>query len=92
MMQVLQTPRFSKQLKKLKRNQKEALDKAVKAVVENPLIGIQKQGDLHYLRVYKFTMLRQQALLAYSYDDEKIIVTLPGVGSHENFYRDMKRF
>jgi len=91
MMQVLQTPGFSKQLKKLKRNQKEALDKAVKAVVENPLIGIQKQGDLHYLRVYKFTMLRQQALLAYSYDDEKIIVTLLGVGSHENFYRDMKR-
>jgi mRNA-degrading endonuclease RelE of RelBE toxin-antitoxin system len=29
--------------------------------------------------------------LAYTYDDEKIIVTLLAVGSHENFYRDLKR-
>jgi len=90
-MQVLQTPRFSKQLKKLKVNQKEALDKAVQKVADNPLIGIQKRGDLDYLRIYKFTMLKQQVLLAYSYDDEQIIIKLIGVGSHENFYRDIKR-
>jgi len=91
MMQVLQTPRFSRQLKKLKKNQKEAVDQAVQDVMEEPLIGTQKKGDLNYLRVYKFTMLHQQALLAYSYDNENIIVKLLGVGSHENFYRDMKK-
>ena len=90
-MQVLQTPRFSKQLKKLKPIQKDALDKAVQKVVDNPFIGIQKRGDLNYLRVYKFKMLKQQALLAYSYDEGRLIIKLLGVGSHENFYRDLKR-
>ncbi len=91
-MQVLQTPRFAKQVKKLKANQKQALDEAVKALVDNPLLGVQKRGDLDYLRVYKFNMLKQQTLLAYSYDDGKIIINLLGIGSHENFYRDLKRF
>jgi mRNA-degrading endonuclease RelE of RelBE toxin-antitoxin system len=91
MMNILQTPRFAKQLKKLKPNQKKILDEAVKQVADNPLIGVQKRGDLSFLRVYKFKMQQQQALLAYIYDDEKIIVTLLTVGSHENFYRDLKR-
>ena len=88
---VLQTPSFSKQLKKLKANQKEALDEAVKAAIANPLIGIQKRGDLDYLRVYKFNMLKQQALLAYSYDDGQLTIKLLAIGSHENFYRNLKR-
>jgi len=90
-MKIEQTPRFAKQLKKLKPNQKQALDKAVKALVENPMLGVQKHGDLDYLRVYKFSMLKQQALLAYSFDDGLLIITLLAVGTHENFYRDMKR-
>jgi len=91
MIQALQTPRFSKQLKKLKPNQKKYLDDAIKVVVDDPLIGIQKRGDLNYLRIYKFSMLKQQALLAYSYDEERVIIKLLGIGSHENFYRDLKR-
>ena len=90
-MLLLQTPRFAKQLKKLKVNQKQALDEAVKAIADNPLIGVQKRGDLSFLRVYKFNMLQQQALLAYSYDDGKLIIKLLAIGSHENFYRDLKR-
>ncbi|MDQ7004924.1 MAG: type II toxin-antitoxin system RelE/ParE family toxin [Ghiorsea sp.] len=90
-MNIQQTPRFAKQVKKLKANQKVALDEAVKVILDNPMVGVQKRGDLSFLRIYKFKMLEQQALLAYSYDDEKIIVTLLAVGSHENFYRDLKR-
>ena len=90
-MNIQQTPRFAKQVKKLKANQKQALDTAVKLVAGNPTLGTQKRGDLSFLRVYKFKMLEQQALLAYSYDDEKIIITLLAVGSHENFYRGLKR-
>jgi len=90
-MQVLQTPRFARQIKKLKPNQKKDLDHAVKVVMDDPLIGTQKHGDLNYLRVYKFNMLKQQTLLAYSYDEESIMIKLLGVGAHENFYRDLKR-
>ena len=90
-MQVVQVPRFAKQVKKLKPNQKQALDEAVRAIIDNPQLGIQKKGDLSYLRVYKFTMLKQQALLAYSYNDKQLIIQLLAVGSHENFYGDLKR-
>jgi hypothetical protein len=33
---------------------------------------------------------KTQALLAYS-DDGKLIIKLLAIGSHENFYRDLKR-
>ena len=91
MIQVLQTPRFAKQLKKLKANQKKDLDAAIQKVINDPLSGIQKRGDLDYLRVYKFNMCKQQTLLAYSYGEGKLIIELLGVASHENFYRDLKR-
>jgi len=90
-MQLLQTPRFARQLKKLKPNQKKDLDAAVRKIADDPLRGIQKRGDLDYLRVYKFKMVNQQSLLAYTYDAGRLVIELLGVGSHENFYRDLKR-
>ncbi|MEE8056468.1 MAG: type II toxin-antitoxin system RelE/ParE family toxin [Pseudomonadales bacterium] len=88
---VLQTPSFKKSVKKLKTNQKKDLDKAVKALVFDPFLGEQKKGDLSYLRVYKFKMVKQLMLLGYCYDDGTLTLELMALGSHENFYRDMKR-
>ncbi len=51
----------------------------------------QKRGDLDFLQVYKFRMNNQLTLLAYSYEEQIITLTLLDVGSHENFYRDIKR-
>jgi mRNA-degrading endonuclease RelE of RelBE toxin-antitoxin system len=90
-MQVLQTPTFTKAVKKLHANQKRDLDKAVRTLVENPLIGELKKGDLGFLRVYKFKMTKQLTLLGYHYDGDSIVLTLMALGSHENFYRDIKR-
>lgn len=89
--QVLQTATFNKAIKKLKPNQKADLDNAVKALIDNPLLGEKKRGDLAYLRVYKFNMVKQLTLLGYSYEDGAVILELLNLGSHENFYRDMKR-
>lgn len=58
--------------------------------MENPNIGERKKGDLAFLRVYKFKLLNQEVLLGYTYEEEKIILTLLKLGSHENFYRDIK--
>ncbi len=88
---VLQTPIFKKVVKKLKKNQKKELDSAIKALVKKPKLGEQKKGDLTYLRVYKFKMNKQLTLLGYSYDDGALILELIALGSHENFYRDIKR-
>lgn len=88
---VLQTPTFKKAVKKLKPNQKNDLDNSVKELIENPLLGKQKKGDLAFLRVHKFKMVNQLTLLGYSYDEDVLTLELMALGSHENFYRDIKR-
>lgn len=88
---VHQTSAFKKSVKRLKSNQKKDLDHAVKHVVQNPLAGERKQGDLDYLRVYKFKMVNQLTLLGYNYEDGAIVLTLMAVATHENFYRSLKR-
>ena len=88
---VLQTPSFKKSVKKLKPNQKSELDVAIKALMAKPSLGEQKKGDLAFLRVYKFKMNRQLTLIGYSFDDGTLTLELMALGSHENFYRDIKR-
>jgi mRNA-degrading endonuclease RelE of RelBE toxin-antitoxin system len=89
--QVLQTPTFKKAVKKLHKNQKADLDEAIKELIIDPLLGEQKKGDLAFLRVYKFSMVNQLTLLGYSYEDGTVILELMALGSHENFYRDIKK-
>ena len=90
-MQVVQTKRFERVYKKLHKNQLSDVNRAIKEIIENPQIGEQKKGDLAEIMVYKFKMVNQLTLLAYSYDDEKVILTFIALGTHENFYRDIKR-
>ena len=87
---VLQTPSFRKAVKKLHRNQKQELDKAVGTLMKDPLLGEKKKGDLLFLRVYKFKMINQLYLLGYSYEKDAVVLELLALGSHENFYRDFK--
>ena len=88
---VVQTPSFKKAVKKLKPSQKQDLDIAVKTLMQDPKLGEQKKGDLAFLRVYKFKMSKQLTLIGYSYEDGALVLELITLGSHENFYRDLKR-
>lgn len=90
-MQVIQYPSFEKALKKLHANAKRDLDKAVRELTRDPLTGDMKKGDLSGVRVYKFKMVHQLTLLAYMYDETHEILTLLALGSHENFYRNLKK-
>jgi mRNA-degrading endonuclease YafQ of YafQ-DinJ toxin-antitoxin module len=89
--QVLQTASFKKAVKKLHKNQKADLDEAVRVLIDEPLNGEQKKGDLSFMRVYKFNMVKQLTLLGYSYEDGTVILELIALGTHENFYRDIKK-
>lgn len=89
-MRILVTPTFSRSVKKLHAGQKADLDAAVKNVAENPLLGDAKVGDLTGVRVFKFRLVNQLCLLAYTQVDEETIKLL-AFGSHENFYRDLKQ-
>ena len=89
-MRILVTPTFERAAKKLHPQQKTDLDAAVRLIVSDTEIGEAKVGDLLGIRVYKFRMLNQLYLLSYRVMDEGSIKLLT-VGSHENFYRDLKR-
>ncbi len=87
--EVLQAAAFARAYKKLHQNQKQDVDDAVALIVKNPDIGEPKRGDLAGVYVYKFKSQNQQMLLAYEYDPKTRLLLL--LGSHENFYRDLKR-
>ncbi len=87
--QVIQSAAFRRAYKRLHPNQKADVDDAVQAIVANPEIGEAKKGDLAGVYVYKFQCVGQLALLAYEYDLATRFLLL--LGSHENFYRELKR-
>lgn len=89
-MRILVTPSFVRATKKLHRPQKADLDEAVRAISTDSEIGEAKVGDLAGVRVYKFRLSNQLCLLAYRIIDEDSLKLLT-FGSHENFYRDLKR-
>jgi mRNA-degrading endonuclease RelE of RelBE toxin-antitoxin system len=88
---IEQTVHFQRTIKKFKKNQKTALDSAVKIIINDPEIGDLKVGDLSGVRVYKYKMVSSQYLLAYVYDEVINKITLLAIGVHENFYRDLKK-
>ena len=88
--EIIQSPIFAKQKKKLHKQQIKDLDKAVKSVINDSTIGNMKVGDLQGIRVYKFKSKKQQILLAYEVIDSTLY--LYTFGSHENFYRDLKKY
>ena len=90
-MTVLQKPSFRKVYKKLKPNQKIDADAAIDVIISSPEeVGTQKKGDLSGVYVYKFKMVGQLTLIAYTFEEGNIVLTLLAIGSHENFYRDLK--
>lgn len=90
-MNIVQTPTFSKEAKKLHKNQKKDLDQAVNEIVADPSVGEMKKGDLSGVQVYKFKMVGQLTLLAYEFYGDELRLVLLALGSHENFYRGLKK-
>jgi hypothetical protein len=89
MIEVLQSTGFRRAYKRPKPNRKADVDEAVNTIVEDPTLGEAKKGDLAGVFVYKFQCVGSRFLLAYEYDPNTRWLLL--VGTHENFYRDLKR-
>ena len=86
---VYQTAVFKRAYKRLQANQKADVDDAVANIVRDPSVGEAKKGDLAGVLVHKFKCNGQLTLLAYEYDPGTRQLLL--LGSHENFYRELKR-
>ena len=90
-MKIQITPRFERGVKKLHESEVQSLNQAIKVIANSPLIGEAKKGDLVGVRVYKYKHAQQQLLLAYMVDSANDQIILMGHGTHENFYRDLKK-
>ena len=84
------TPTFQRTVKKLHAPDKLAVDNAIRTIMAQPDVGDAKKGDLLGVLVYKFKLNKQEVLLSYRLESEEELMLLT-LGSHENFYRDMKR-
>ncbi len=90
-MKIQFTPRFERNIKRLHSNEIQSLNQAIKAIAGHPLAGDAKKGDLAGVRVYKYKHNQQQLLLAYMVDADNDQIILIAHGTHENFYRDLKK-
>ena len=87
-------PPAAKYLKKIKdKNLKKLYENAVKAILDNPLLGAEKKGDLKGVRSYDIYYNRTNYELAYTveYGNNTVIVVILA-GTRENFYEQLKRY
>ena len=89
-MKVYQSSSFTKKVKKLKKKEKEVLDKEIRSIIKNPSIGYEKKGDLRGIFVHKFKVKQSLYLLSYRIFDENLELIM--IGPHENYYRDLKSY
>ncbi len=89
-MKILQSRSFEQKTKKFSRAQKKELDRQVKLIVKDPMIGIEKKGDLRGVYIHKFKIKTIEYLLSYRLIKENLELIM--IGPHENYYRDLKRY
>ncbi|RKX88346.1 MAG: type II toxin-antitoxin system RelE/ParE family toxin [Spirochaetes bacterium] len=89
-MKIYQSRSFTNKIKKLTKNQKAELDSSIKKIMLNPLIGTEKKGDLKDIFIYKFKI--NSALYLLSYRISKNEIELIMLGSHANYYRELKSY
>ena len=89
-MKIIQSTSFSKTVKKLSKKDKQKIDKQIMKIISNPNVGHRQKGDLKNVFVHKFKLNTLQYLLAYRISDN--VLELIMLGSHENYYRDLKKY
>jgi mRNA interferase RelE/StbE len=89
-MKIYQSRLFEKKVKKMSKAEKDALDREVRNIAKNPNVGEEKKGDLKGVFVHKFKLKTNLYLLAYR--KTGLDLELIMIGSHENYYRDLKSY
>ena len=85
---ITQSTLFGRNVKKLRKQEKEVLDHEIRRLQKNPELGEEKKGDLRGVRVHKFKMNKQTIRLAYTIAKKELqLITF---GLHENYYGDLK--
>lgn len=96
-------PPFNFFVKKQHKPLQLAIEDAVEVVCESPGSGEPKVGDLQGIWVHKFKFQNREYLIAYrpptdeelkadGVDIELLLIDFYQVGTHENFYADLKNY
>jgi mRNA-degrading endonuclease RelE of RelBE toxin-antitoxin system len=85
MRKIEQTKGFERKHKKLKKNDKAAINEVIQDIVKKPESGVPKKGDLSGYLTVSYRSHGGQCRLVYCYNYES--VTLVDFGPRENFYR-----
>ena len=88
---------FAQFVKKASKALQLAIEDQVYEICRTPSLGVQKSGDLKDFSIHKFYFNTQEYLIAYRYGEiiesvEIVWIDFYKVGSHENFYIELKRF
>jgi len=89
-MKIYQSGSFERKVKRFNKNEKSSLDNEIKQIVQDPSVGIEKKGDLKGVFVHKFKIKTALYLLSYRLVHDGI--ELITIGSHENYYRNLKSY
>lgn len=89
-MKIYQSRSFEKKVKKMSRSEKDALDREIKRIAEDPSIGEEKKGDLKDVFAHKFKLKIIQYLFAYRKVGGDLELVM--IGPRENYYRDLKQY
>jgi len=89
-MDVFYQPTFRKYVKKQTRPFQLSLEDEIENIIAAPEIGVAKKGDLLGFKIHKFYFHKQLYLIAYKVEVKTIIFYM--AGTHENFYRNLKRY
>ena len=82
-----------KYIKKIRnRELKGEIKKAIDILAENPYCGEAKMGDLQGLFGYDVFYDGINYEIAYTINDNSIMITVIMVGTRENFYKELKRY
>ena len=87
--EVYFSPTFLRKMKKSNSKFHQGVRQQVKIICKNPHIGVEKKGDLQGIFVHKFKFNRQEQLLSYKFDEKSRTMLM--IGTHENYYRDLKK-
>ena len=89
-MDVYFKPPFRKFVKKQARPFQLIIEDEVDKIIDDPGLGASKKGDLADFRVHKFSYRNQVYLVSYQLRESELDFFT--VGTHENFYRELKRY
>ncbi len=90
MKSIIASDRFLKFKKKAPKKLHLEIDNEVGIINENPNVGELKKGDLKSIRVHKFKFKTQLYLLSYEVKGNTLFLYL--IDTHENYYKQLKRY